>query len=500
MATETKKRKIIEDPNDADCGQSSGNCNEEIANTSTILSLNDDCLREICDYLNLTDLCAFSDVCGRFKQNGQAKFRSLKMKSVDRDLWTKLPDVTKYSLLRNFGQSITSLVAVALKRNNEYLVLMIIRYCGEALKALILHRFRLNAYLGERLLSLISCLEKFGIVECHCQPSFCERLPFHSPNLLELQFKFEYYSQYSNVFVHGGLPQTFPKLQTLSFVDLEIKDLKRFLIKNQQVRTIHLESMNGNEEHFALIAEHLPTIENVAMVVSKRWNMENHSNLRKFSALKSLLLKSHRYTNVENILRKMASEKVPIENLQLMKCPCNQDLLAQIQNFEKLKTLRLIDIDDISLKNVVAICKNLDELIELQYRSAGVCTSLELLALIRSAKKLQKLHFENKNRKMGIDADVFMKIVDTVRTRRNEHNRLEIVLMGELHTIDVTKEMMYANKQTLTIEIKNVWEEIDFGFSTNDPLEIDINFDLDPYHPFTSRTRRRRWAPVLPRP
>lgn len=501
MATETKKRKfiLVNEPNDAmtvDCGHTSSNCNEEITNPITILSLNDDCLREICDYLDLPDLCSFSDVCSRFKPNAQAKFRSMKVRDVDKDLWIKLPDVTKYRLLRNFGPSITSLVAVALKRNNEYLVLMIIRYCGEALKALILHSFRINAYLGERLLSLISRLEKFGIVDCHCQPSFCERLPFHSPNLLELQFKFEYYSQYSNVFVLGGLPQTFPKLQKLSIVDMEIKDLRAFLTRNQQVKTINLESVNGNEEFFSLIAEYLSTIENVGIVVSKRWKMENHSNLRRMSALKSLLLKSHRFSNVEDILNKMATERVPIENLELLKCPGNQDLFTQIQRFEKIKTLRLIDIEDIKLMDVVRICQNLDELTELQYRSVGKCSSLDILTLIRSAKKLQKLQFQNNTSKVLVDANVFMKIVDTIRMRRNENNYLQIDLMGEQQTINVTKEMIYANKQTLKIAIENVWQEIDFGFPAKDDFEVEFReFDHDFVHPFMSRNTRRRFIP-----
>lgn len=470
----------------------SDDCNEEIAPELSLLDLNDDCLREICDYLDLTDLCTVADVCERFKQAAQAKFRSLKVKDVKKDVWVDLPDIAKYRLLRNFGPSITSLVAVALKKNNEYLVLMIIRYCGEALKALTLHSFRINAYLGERLLSLIARLEKFGIIECHCQPSFCERLPANSMNLRELEFKFEYYSQYSNVFVLGGLPQTFPKLETFSIVDLENRDLKAFLIKNRQLKTINLESANGNEDHFSLIAEHLPNIENLGMVVAKRWNMDNHSNIRKMSALKSLLLKSHRSADVNGILKKMATANVPIETLELIKCPSNE-LLKLIPGFQKLKVLRLVDVENLKLPDVLKMCKTLDDLTELQYRTDTTCSIPDLLTLIRSVRKLQKLNFQKKNGKLSVDADMFMKIVNIVKTRGNEADSLplEIVFMGKMYSIDVTKEMMKAHKHLLTIEIK-AWEDIDFGFPVHDDFEFEFNFELDFLHSFASRTRRRR--------
>lgn len=460
--------------------------------TFNILDLDDDCLREICDYLDLNALCSFADVCSRFKQNAQAKFRSMKMRDITKDAWIELPDITKYRMLRNFGPSITSLVAVALKRNNEYLVLMIIRHCGEALKSLTLQSFRINAYLGERLLSLITRLEKFGIIECHCQPSFCEKLPFNSPNLRELEFKFEYYSQYSNVFVLGGLPHTFPKLETFSMVDLENRDLKAFLIKNRQIKTIHMESANGNEENFLLIAEHLPTLEHVGIVVSKRWNMENHSNLRKMSALKSLLLKSHRSSNVAHILKKMVMENVPIENLELIKCPRNNDLLTVIPKFQKLKVLRLIDVEDITIADIVKMCKELEELTELTYRTGSSCTPPDLLALVRSAKNLRKLHFQSKHWAVQVNADTFIKIVDVIKRRGDDTKPMEIILMGKPHTIDVSKEMMNANKHLLTIEIKKVWEEIDFGFPVQDDIDYEFNFELDFLHSFASRTRRRR--------
>lgn len=486
----------INDPSDeiAESAPSSRICTEEIASpvATTIIDLNDDCLREICDYLNLAELCIFADVCRRFKQNAQAKFRSLKTKDVTKEVWIDLPDIAKYRMLRNFGGSITSLIGVALKRNNEYLVLMIIRHCGEALKSLTLHNFRINAYLGERLLSLIARLEKFGIIECHCQPSFCEQLPFHSANLRELEFKFEYYSQCSNVFVLGGLPQTFPKLESFSMVDLENRDLKAFLIKNQQLKTINLESANGNEDNFGLIVEHLSTLENLGIVVSKRWNIENHGHLRRMRALKNLVMKSHRSTNVDSILNKMATEKVPIENLELIKCPGNKGLLMAIPKFEKIKVLRLMDVENITLMDVVKLCNRFEHLTELWYRTETPFPMADILTLIRSGKKLQKLHLHKKKWDLAIDTDAYMNIVDIIKMRRNEHNHLELILMGKYNTVSVENGIMSANKNWLSLELKTDWEEIDFGFPSHDDYDFEFNFELDFLTSFASRTRRRR--------
>lgn len=468
----------------------------------TILDLNDDCLREICDYLDLMNLCAFADVCSRFKQNAQAKFRGMDVKDVDKHTWTELPDIAKYRLVRNFGQSITSLAAVALKRNNEYIVLMIIRYCGNALKSLTLQNFRINAYLGERLMSLVSLLDKFGITECHCQPSFCERLPMHSQKLRELEFKFESYSQYSNVFVLGGLPKPFPKLDKFTMVDWEARDLRPFLEKNQQLSSINLESVNGNEDHFQLVAKHLPTVEHMGIVISKSWRLDGHKNLNKLMALKSLRLKCHRPNydaTIRELLAKMAAVNIPIETLELMTCPSNKALFAVIPKFEKLKTLRLFDMTGLQFTELITLCNDLDELTELCVRTDQNDFMPDILRLVRSAKKLQKFHFQQRNGNWTMSADTFDKLVHTMKHRTNGCTQLDIVLMGIFPAVDVGDDVLQANKQFVTIETNKVWEDIDFGFiSQSAQQDSDSEFDYDMFRvqtqPSQFRTRMRQYA------
>lgn len=84
-------------------------------NIKQILDLNDDCLREIFEILALSDLCAISDVCTRFRCIAQEHFRhsygeKLELHQINRDSDTDWQNLKRLSqFLRNFGGFITSI-------------------------------------------------------------------------------------------------------------------------------------------------------------------------------------------------------------------------------------------------------------------------------------------------------------------------------------------------------------------------------------------------------
>lgn len=95
---------------------------EIVMSSTTISDLNDDCLREICKYFSLSNLCVFADVCHRFKQIAQSHFQPLKLVAITKQEWEDLPRRNLYRLIRNFGESINSLLASSSKRsrNEQY--------------------------------------------------------------------------------------------------------------------------------------------------------------------------------------------------------------------------------------------------------------------------------------------------------------------------------------------------------------------------------------------
>lgn len=111
---------------------------------TTILDLNEDCLREVFEVMELSDLAAVADVCSRFRSIAQAHFKALRVKHL---VFTELREndaiIEEFErasgLLRNFGAYAESIevhgnghsfvrnAAVYVERLQQ----LIIRHCGE---------------------------------------------------------------------------------------------------------------------------------------------------------------------------------------------------------------------------------------------------------------------------------------------------------------------------------------------------------------------------------
>lgn len=123
------------------------------ASSTSILDLNDDCLREVFGELELSDLCTTADVCTRFRLIAQESFkasdhRKLKLNALcrnDDNQQNRLHQIAKF--LRHFGAFVESMDANGSHNyglhqiNDNRIVELISRYCSASLTKLKLDNF-----------------------------------------------------------------------------------------------------------------------------------------------------------------------------------------------------------------------------------------------------------------------------------------------------------------------------------------------------------------------
>lgn len=189
---------------------------------TTAIDLNDDCLLEVFQHLNTTDLAAVADVCHRFRQVAQAHFVSKGDKKLD------FAPIFKYEsdgesamyallhisrILRNFGDSIES-----------------IRVC----EAMVRFPVELNGRPNTRLYNL-GRLEHLRLDD--------ERYTSKENSRRSNQIWWLCRSLGKPII--KILSQQWPELKTLSFensflYDISNEDIEEVLVKNSQLRTLLL--------------------------------------------------------------------------------------------------------------------------------------------------------------------------------------------------------------------------------------------------------------------
>lgn len=103
---------------------------QSTGSATTVLDLNDDCLRETFAILDLNVLSTVADVCTRFREiaveTARSKFNHLIL------YWRSIPSDNYYSKLRNFGAHLKSIEVDARKFGINYqkrLMKLLSLYC-----------------------------------------------------------------------------------------------------------------------------------------------------------------------------------------------------------------------------------------------------------------------------------------------------------------------------------------------------------------------------------
>lgn len=454
------------------------NAIESPASNTSILDLNDDCLREVFERFSLDDLCAVADTCSRFKGIAQESFKTLKQKKLEFRKGYPIPyeqQLKQFSkVLRNFGawiEEIHSSEIESLQCRNRFLELVSL-YCSEKLTKLQLcfPYENMTEEFVYRIRPSLRHLEKLQLSCYTFEQLFLEVLPVWSPNLRELQL---YCDPYVKV-IQGtlGLRQNYPKLERVTFIDVKFDDIMEFLKWNPQLKEFSQSgTYHGTEPQtrgliFQCIASYTPNIVKLKIGVSsmtKELDRKYIKCLSQLSALKSLHIFTLNYRSLYFPLSEIDFASVPLDDLKLD----NWDLRGEaieITKLKKLKSLTLMSIKGLTVSHIIDICKQCTELSLLRlgttlFGNDGL-TSDNLLEIIQNGQELRTLQHRELARSrffdpvyatINMDVDLYKKIANMVQNRAH---KLSLVIQTK-NEPQIPKQIVESHKRTFELEFLN---------------------------------------------
>lgn len=428
--------------------------------TTTIHDLNDHVLWECFKNLDDRALSEVVDVCSFLRRNALAvlslRYRQKPIRfCMDHQKPTQFRSM--HSILRNIGSFITSLEMVVYPDNSEYsrrLMRTVVLYCGESLNELRLYGITFAADLVPMLEPLLRRLPKLGLSQCRSHANFDPSEMFSlCAELHSLSF-FRFHWQHFNLV-------TIPKLKSLSLKNcnhINNKFIRKFPEVNPQLKEFELnERPRVSSEIFQSIVQYTPQIEKIAIHLFFRsrdhpdnFHIEHVKHLKQLKALKWLKINCQN-DSISPVICELVASAVPLKCLSLSHFTANCVLFVAISQLKQLKTLEFSDGTNMNWSYIVKMVERLIEVTDLRIDAVEIGPR-PFLEIIRRAPKLQYLQLGTSNRKVALDAKLFMKILAMLAAHNRQH-RLEVSLRAG--SVNVPQEMLRANRNLLKIDTED---------------------------------------------
>lgn len=425
---------------------------------NTVISdLNDDCLLEVFERSDLTDLCAIADVSRRFRAQAQSCFASPKYKTdtvriicdlrseslhlrprwfdgidssrsiclKDISLSQKLVRISKF--LRNFGALVKHLymrgsVVVSATYQSKYeqsIFELINHYCSGTLIALDIDHCNLTGGMEFVVRPLLLHLQGLSIFDCQYTELFGRMLSLWAPKIRELYFVHRLTSEIQMP-LDNVLLQSFPNLLTFNGrmtpreraqpaqPRMMTKKIEGFLKLNPQLKKIALSNshtFNIDSSIFRLISTYVPHIEGIEIHNDFTIDDGNLNYVGILDSLNTLILITYETSFMStSILKEIHSANIPLQHLHIHNCGKSfcigiGQVVDTISDLKSLKTLGLFSLSELKISHILDICKRLKELSYLILsRNKVIIRPEDILKIIQHARKLQKLYYFEEKR------------------------------------------------------------------------------------------------------
>lgn len=451
--------------------------------------LNDDCLREIFDYLNVLDLVSVAKVCPRFEAIAQARF-SIKHKTFDfhelyRAARIELHQHHLEGFLERFGQFIVNLRVSYIEIqtiDNDFVLELISKYCKGRLDILKLENFELKGRILKKMRSLFARLQKIYLRGCTFTSPFFRHLGFC--NKLK-KLKFSDYSECSDCRLFTF---NLPELETISFKNFDgfgLNQMVKFLEQNPQLKKVSIVNCESIESSILPeIARRIPLVEKISFKESRDYSSphfrKNAMHLKQLSSLKKLKIDCAD-NPVGSVFNEIANAKVPLDYLEIRHCSANRQLVNSISNMNTLKTLNLIQIDTMVASHLHEMCYNLPELTRLVVDKCPDLNTDGLLKLVRKAKKLQEINLLRTTTE--INDESFKTLLKIIEKRTESHPLKITVPFSNDSPKRLAKELVNRNRNKLIVESTNTFNYMSDEDDEDDDDDYDSDdlFDSDDY-------------------
>lgn len=437
-----------------------------IGSKTTILGLNDDCLREVFDHMHLQDLAAIANVCSRFRQNAAESARS-KFKKITLSENREKHD---YTLLRYFGASVES-VCVYGSQTEWYKRVMelLSRYCvGKSIK-LSIHRFDMTDEIAHHMEPLLGRVINLEFERCKFdEVLLLKNLPLWSTELRQLAFTSCNMSSFE-VMGTACSHQKFSKLELIRLSNLKgvkNQDITKFLKHNPQLKRIEVKRCPQLDDFiFQSIAKYVPNVEEINVALDEPINanyIKYFGQLRKLKSLDIDLDGNQMYTHL--VLHEIVSANIALEFLNLSDFKFDDNICGAISKLQKLKSLQSQFVKNMTASRLIEMCKPLEYLSEIVLHFSDCqMTKDDLLSIIQNLGKLQKFDYCSSAKYkalkrpyhtcINIDVGTFKKMVEIVK-RRTEKTPLTLCLDKHGFTADLPRELIGAASNLLSLIIE----------------------------------------------
>lgn len=433
-----------------------------VVSETTILDLNDDCLRKVFNSFGRRSLIAAVDVSSRFRQiamlTARAKFKNL-------ELHEDSPNC-EYSMLRKFGAIIGSVrvngrcTRKSQKMYQKRVMRLLAQHCvGERIE-LMLMNYDINDQIFRILLPLIGRVQKLKYIGCRFGTAFLS-LPTPSPELRELDYE---WCNNTNVKDNqfGAFDWSFQQLNSIrlkQIANVNRIDIEAFMRRNPQLKKIEvLFCPKLGDSIFQTIAIYVPEIEELNFASANMVNVENLEYVGRLRKLKSLTisLPGYRYY-IQLMVHEIASANIGLEFLDLtgLNVRYTQQFIEGISKLKKLKSLRLTRVGNLTASHVVEMCKPLDELLEIKMSVDDFNMTIDdILTFIGNAGQLRMFDIAGCtwSGQTILDADTIKKIINIANQRR-EKTPLTLRLDKRTFIADIPAELIAAGSSSLILQI-----------------------------------------------
>lgn len=409
---------------------------DTIVQSPNLLSMPDDCVRDIMRHLELKDLCSMAGVCERLRTLAKAVFGP---KGKDLRLGIKsVQDVQE--CLRNFGPEIESM-AINLcdkvqKSHHNSLLNVLVQHCSGTLTTLRIHNFtfEMNSAIIAESRPLLVGLKKLILHKCTISVKWF----VHCHQLVELELID------THVTYNGAQYQTCPNLETLkiygskSWVDY---GLHLFLMQNEQLKTLQVlplqTSSNRSHQSYGDILYCVPKyVDNLTIVPAEATRLDHLPWLRTLR-IEGIYLNNYSATVINNV------RNVSIEHLEidLNYFGIDRQNAEAIGRLRKIKTLKLHcsgGCGSAELLDMVRNLKGLTDLVMSTHRNT--LNAHNILCILEQCPNLGRLCLSfadngEDGHKLEMNEQIYHKLLDAV-LRRFTETPLCVVIVGRRHQIE----------------------------------------------------------------
>ncbi|XP_031623173.1 uncharacterized protein LOC116340690 [Contarinia nasturtii] len=452
---------------------------DEGSSSNILAALNDDCLSAVFQHLELMDLTSAAQVCVHFQKLAQETFK-IKFKILQLELKSK--SISKITMkreevemiLRNFSPVIQSLKVDSINFNidddssffmlpiNSPYLRLISKYGLTQLRELELSNFKVKENPeSEELRPLFSQLEKLHLHNCKFDESMRES--FSACKKLKT-FHFVGCEISSGIFIE----QNFPKLEEARFINcsgLYESNLRNFmklnptLIKFSVTLNYHYSGLK-DMDIIQLIYETLPHLTELEIDL-RHYGCDLNRNIIYFGQMSALtvLKLGCGAEPVAKLLECLASNKAPIEHLNLRSADINDEIIAQVAKMKQIKILDLVNIyGELCDEHLIEIAKGLPQLEQLdlrddklfKYGNSYKVTISGLKAMLLYANNLSLINIESIE-SIKINVEAYQSMLTTIQNRSKEVKVL-IKIKSYGKKSYVPESILAANREILYID------------------------------------------------